>query len=213
MVSINESDYRVDRERPKSGKENVMKELKDKILSDGEGIGDSIVKVDGFLNHQLDVELMEKIGLEFARLAGDRQVDKIMTVEASGIAVACFTARALGNIPAVFAKKAKPSTLTDGFFTATAKSFTKGTESNLILSKKFLKEGENIIVIDDFLAHGEAGAALLKIAEEAKVNVVYFGAVIEKCFQNGRAKLEPFEVEVNSLAEVVEIKDGYIKMK
>ncbi len=190
-----------------------MKALKDKIMTDGEGVGDSIVKVDGFLNHQLDVDLMEKIGLEFARLAGDRPVDKIMTVEASGIAVACFTAKALGNIPAVFAKKAKPNTLTEGFYTATAKSFTKGTESNLILSKKFLAEGENVIIIDDFLAHGEAGAALLKIAKEAKVNVVYFGAVIEKCFQNGRSKLEKYEVEINSLAEIIEIKDGQIKMK
>ncbi len=190
-----------------------MKELKEKILNEGEGIGDSIVKVDGFLNHQLDVNLIEKIGEEFARLTDGKKIDKVLTVEASGIAIACFAARALGKIPAIFAKKAKPSTLNEGFYTAKAKSFTKGTESNLILAKKFLEKGENIIIIDDFLAHGEAGAALLQIAKEAEANVVFFGAVIEKNFQKGREKLEKFQVPIYSLVEILEIKDGTIILK
>ena len=190
-----------------------MKELKEKILSEGEGIGNSIVKVDGFLNHQLDVELLEKIGIEFANQLKNSKVDKVVTVEASGIAVACFVARALGNIPVVFAKKTKPNTLQEGFYSAVAKSFTKGIESNLVISKKFLKESENIVIIDDFLAHGEAGTALLEIAKGAKANVLLFGTVIEKSFQGGRQKIEKFNVPVYSLVEITEIKDGKIFMK
>ena len=187
-----------------------MKELKEKILTEGKAIGTEIVKVDGFLNHQIDVKFLEEIGEEFKRRFDGEEVDKILTVEASGIAIACMCAPLFGYPPVVFAKKAAPSTMNEGFYEAEAKSFTKGTVSKLKVAEKFVNEGERILIIDDFMASGEAAAALAKIVEEAGGQVIGIGAVIEKGFQGGSDRLREMGYRVESLAVIEKIEDGII---
>lgn len=187
-----------------------MEELKKKILKEGVAIGTEVVKVDHFLNHRLDVEFLESIGREFRHRFEGCEIDKILTVEASGIAVACMTAQYFGYPPVVFAKKATPNTMTEGFYEADARSFTKGTVSKLRVSKRFLNEGENVLIIDDFLAHGEASLALAKIVGQAGGTVVGIGAVIEKGFQGGSRKLRDHGYRVESLAVIEKINDGKI---
>ena len=124
-----------------------MEALKEKILNEGTAIGKDIIKVDGFLNHQIDAKFLERIGREFAARFADCRIDRILTVEASGIAIAVGTAPFIGYPPVVFAKKATPNTMTDGQFEVQAKSFTKGTVSKLVVSEKYLKEGENVLIL------------------------------------------------------------------
>ena len=183
-----------------------MEALKKKILTEGEAIGTEIVKVDGFLNHQLDVRFLEEIGAEFGKRFADRQVDKILTVEASGIAIACVSAPRFNYAPVVFAKKAAPSTMNEGFYEAEAKSFTKGTVSKLKVAKKFLNPGEKVLILDDFLASGEASVALAQIVEMAGAEVAGIGAVIEKGYQGGSDQVE-------SLAVIDKIDDGVITFR
>lgn len=190
-----------------------MKELKEKILKEGVAIGTEIVKVDHFLNHRLDVRFLERIGQEFRERFEGCEVDKILTVEASGIAVACLTAPYFGYPPVVFAKKATPSTMTEGFYEADARSFTKGTVSKFRVSEKFLSEGERVLIIDDFMAHGEASLALAKIVGQAGGTVVGVGAVIEKGFQGGSEKLRANGYRVESLAVIERIDNGQIIFK
>lgn len=188
-----------------------MKLLKDKILYEGQGIGNSIVKVDNFLNHQIDVNLMEKIGEEFKERFKEEEVTKILTVEASGIAIAVTTSHFFGFPPVVYAKKATPSTMVEGFYSAKVKSFTKGTESEIRISKSYLSKEDKVLIIDDFLAHGEAAAGLISITEQAGAKVVGIGAVIEKSFQGGGTSLREKGYRVESLAMIGEIQDGIIK--
>lgn len=190
-----------------------MKSLIEKIRKEGEAIGTQIVKVDGFVNHQIDVKFMMEMGREFRRRFGDVQVDKILTVEASGIAIACLTAVAFDYPRVVFAKKMVPSTMVEGFYEAEAKSFTKGTVSMLRVSKKFLTAGDRILIVDDFLAHGEAATALADIAAQAGATIVGFGIVIEKAFQGGGDKLRQAGHRVESLAVIDKIEDGTISFK
>ena len=166
-----------------------MKALKERIIADGVAIGTEIVKVDSFLNHQIDVALLDEIGREFAKRFAGSGVSKILTVEASGIAVACMAARHFGNIPVVFAKKTSPNTMTEGFYGAAVKSFTKGTTSVVRVSKKYLNPDDRILIIDDFLAHGEAAVGMAELVEQAGAKLVGVGAVIEKRFQGGGARL------------------------
>ena len=187
-----------------------MKELKDRIIADGVAIGTEIVKVDSFLNHQIDVDLLNRVGLEFKRRFEQREVTKILTVEASGIAVACMAAVHFGNIPVVFAKKAAPSTMNDGFYEAEVTSFTKGTVSMIKVAKKYLVKGDKVLILDDFLAHGEAAAGLAELVKCAGAQVVGIGAVIEKRFQGGSRKLEEKGYHVESLAIIESIRDGEI---
>lgn len=190
-----------------------MKALEEKIIKEGQAIGSEIVKVDGFINHQIDVAFMDEMGDEFARIFSDAKPTKIMTVEASGIPIACSTARSMGNLPVVFAKKAAPNTMTEEFYGAEARSFTKGTVSVLRISKKYLNPGERLLIIDDFLAHGEAGTALCDLAKQAGAEVVGFGAAIEKKFQGGAEKLRALGVRVESLAVIEKITDGVIEFE
>ena len=190
-----------------------MEALKKKILEEGVAIGTEVVKVDHFLNHRLDVRFLESIGREFRSRFAECEIDKILTVEASGIAVACATAQYFGYPPVVFAKKAKPNTMTEGFYEAEARSFTKETVSKLRVSDKFLEKGERVLVIDDFMAHGEASMALAKIVEQAGGHVVGIGAVIEKGFQGGSRKLRDSGYRVESLAVIDRIDDGQIIFK
>lgn len=185
-----------------------MQALKDKILSEGQVIGDDILKVDGFLNHQIDTKFLEEIGCEFKKRFEGCKVDKILTVEASGIAVACETAKQFGSVPVVFAKKAKPNTIVEGCYSAEARSFTKGTVANLRVIKRFVSEGEKLLILDDFLASGEAAVALIRIAEKAGAEVVGFGAVIDKTFQGGRKRIQDMGVRVEALASIERFESG-----
>ncbi len=190
-----------------------MEILKDKIRKDGQLIGNDIIKIDSFLNHQLDVSLISEIGKEFARRFKDISVDKILTIEASGIAIACATAMHMGNLPVVFAKKTAPSTLIDGFYVTEVTSFTKRTVSKVMVSKKYLSKNERILIIDDFMAHGEAASGLALITEQAGAIVAGIGAAVEKEFQGGSAKLRAKGYRVESLAVITSIEDGHITFK
>ncbi len=187
-----------------------MDSLKEKILEEGTAIGSDIVKVDRFLNHKLDVRFLEAIGKEFHNLFKSCNVTLILTAESGGIAVAAATSKFFGYVPVIFAKKAKPSTMTDGYYAAEAKSFTKGTRSTFIVSKEFIHAGDNVLIIDDFMAHGEAATALCELVSQAGGKVCGIGAVIEKRYQGGYAKLTGAGYRVESLACIEKIVDGEI---
>jgi len=187
-----------------------MKALKERIVADGVAIGTEIIKVDSFLNHQIDVALLDEIGKEFAKRFEGCGASKILTVEASGIAIACMAARHFGNIPVLFAKKASPSTMTEEFYGAEVKSFTKGTVSVVRVSKKYLNPGDKVLIIDDFLAHGEAAVGMAELVEQAGAELVGVGAVIEKRFQGGGMRLREKGCRVESLAVIESIRDGTI---
>lgn len=191
----------------------AMEILKDKILKDGQLIGNGIIKIDSFLNHQLDVNLISEIGMEFARRFKDLSVDKILTIEASGIAIACATAMHMGNLPVVFAKKTAPTTMIDGYYVTEVTSFTKRTVSKVMVSRKYLSKNEKILIIDDFMAHGEAASGLALITEQAGAIVAGIGAAVEKEFQGGSAKLRAKGYRVESLAVITSIEDGHITFK
>lgn len=187
-----------------------MERLKTKILEEGKAIGTGIVKVDHFLNHQIDVAFMEELGEEFKNRFCDCKPNKILTVESSGIAIACETAKHFSEIPVLFAKKAAPNTLVEGYYCAPAKSFTKGIVSTLRVSKNFLSTQDKVLIIDDFLASGEAALALCELCRQGGAEVLGIGAVIEKQFQGGGAKLRNKGYRVESLAVIKEIRDGQI---
>lgn len=190
-----------------------MEALKQKILKEGQSVGSQIVKVDGFLNHQIDVEFMSRMGEEFKRRFMDVQVDKILTVEASGIAIACMTAPYFDFAKVIFAKKTVPSTMTDEFYGAEAKSFTKGTTSIIRVSKKYLQQDDQVLILDDFLAHGEASMAMAQLVEQAGAQVVGIGAVIEKAFQGGGRKLQEAGYRLESLVSIDKIENGHMVFK
>lgn len=187
-----------------------MKQLQEKIRSEGQAIGTEVVKVDSFLNHQLDVAFLNEVGKEFARRFSDVKIDKILTVEASGIAIACMAAPYFSYPPVVFAKKTAPNTMTEEFYGTEAKSFTKGTVSVIRVAKKYLNKDEQVLILDDFLAHGEASLAMAELVKQAGAHVVGIGAVIEKGFQGGGQKLKDAGFRVESLAVIDKIEDGKI---
>ena len=188
-----------------------MKLLEDRILKDGRCLGRDILKVDSFLNHQIDVALVDAMGQEFARLFGGLGVSKILTIEASGIPIAYAAAHAMGDLPLVFAKKTAPSTMVDGFYSAPVKSFTKGTVSSVIVSTRYLGPDDVVLLIDDFLAHGEAASGLYEICRQAGAKCVGLGAVIEKKYQGGAEKLRKLGLRVESLAVIASLEDGKIE--
>ncbi|MDR3072961.1 MAG: xanthine phosphoribosyltransferase [Clostridiales Family XIII bacterium] len=189
-----------------------MQILKERIIKDGLALGTEILKVDSFLNHQIDPRLMEQIGAEFRLRFDDvaEKIDKILTVEASGIAVAMFAARHFDYPQVVFAKKEQPSTMNEGYYAAEVRSFTKNIVSSIRIADKYLSSGENVLIIDDFLAHGEAGTGLVDLVRQAGANVVGMGIVIEKEFQGGGHRIREKGVRVESLAVVKKIADGVI---
>ena len=187
-----------------------MKALEEKIIKDGLALGTEILKVDSFLNHQIDTAFLHEIGNEFMRLFADDRPTKILTMEASGISVAVAAAMAFGDLPVVFAKKAAPSTMIEDLYCADVKSFTKGTVSSARVAKKYLTPTDRILIIDDFLAHGEAGVGLISIVEQAGAVLVGFGAVIEKEFQGGGARIRQKGCHLESLAVISKIQDGMI---
>ena len=178
-----------------------MKELEDKIREEGRALSEDVLKVDAFLNHQVDPVLMQAIGREFANRFRDETIDRIVTLESSGIAPAMMTALELG-IPFVFARKRKSLTLQDDLVEADVYSFTKQETNRISLSRRFVQPGERILVIDDFLANGEAALGLTQLVERAEATVVGIGIVIEKSFQPGRSKLMEAGYRVESLARI-----------
>ncbi len=179
-----------------------MKALEEKIIRDGHVAKGDILKVDSFLNHQIDVKFMNEIGKEFKRLYADKQVDKILTIEASGIGIACITAQYF-DVPVVFAKKTKTKNIYGDVYTSKVESFTHGTTYDIILSKEFLKKGEKVLIIDDFLAKGNALVGLINLVNAANAEIVGAGIVIEKAFQDGGKRIrEDYGVHVESLARI-----------
>lgn len=179
-----------------------MKALEEKILKDGHVAKGNILKVDSFLNHQIDVKFMNEIGKEFKRLYKDERIDKILTIEASGIGIACIVAQYF-DVPVVFAKKTKTKNIYADVYTSKVESFTHGTTYDIILSKEFLKKGERILIIDDFLAKGNALIGLINLVKEAEAEIVGAGIVIEKAFQEGGKIIrDDYKVRVESLAKI-----------
>ncbi len=189
-----------------------MKLLEEKIMTDGTVLPGNILKVDNFLNHQIDVAFLNKIGEEFYNIFSSENVTKILTVEASGIAIACAAAQHF-NVPVVFAKKGQHKNIGTDCFTAEVFSFTKGTSYTVTVSKKYLNENDNILILDDFLANGQAALGLIKIIEDAKAKVAGVGIVIEKGFQQGGSLIREKGVRLESLAIVDSMTDDTISFR
>ena len=186
-----------------------MKKLEEHILQDGQVLGENILKVDSFLTHQVDFSLMKEIGQVFAEAVKDAGITKVVTIEASGIAPAVYVAEALG-LPMIFAKKAKNITMTEGILTAEVYSFTKQMTSTISIAGKFLNSDDKVLIIDDFLANGQAAKGLITIIEQAGAQVEAVGIVIEKSFQGGRQLLETAGYRVLSLARIAGFDKGQI---
>ena len=166
-----------------------MKELEDRIRKDGIVKAGGVLKVDAFLNHQCDTQLFDHMGAEWARLFADAPINKILTIEASGIGLACMASRHFGNAPVVFAKKAQSINLDGEQYSTTIYSFTKQREFPVIVGRRFLSEGDHVLILDDFLANGCALEGLISICESAGATVEGIGIAIEKGFQSGGDKL------------------------
>jgi xanthine phosphoribosyltransferase len=192
--------------------EVLVKELKERILRDGQNLGNGILKVDSFVNHQVDPLLMDACGKEFARRFANVGATKILTAEISGIAPALTTAIHLG-LPVVYARKTKPITMPDQVYLTLAPSHTKGRMVELIVSPEYMANGEKILIIDDFLASGATILGLVRLAEASGSRVVGIGALIEKSFEGGRAALEPLGVPIESLACITAMEDGKIEFR
>lgn len=186
-----------------------MKLLEERILKDGDVLGENILKVDSFLTHQVDFELMQEIGKVFADKYKEAGITKVVTIEASGIAPVVYAAQALG-VPMIFAKKAKNITMTEGILTAEVYSFTKQVTSQVSIVSRFLSNDDTVLIIDDFLANGQAAKGLLEIIGQAGAKVAGIGIVIEKSFQDGRDLLEKTGVPVTSLARIKAFENGRV---
>lgn len=187
-----------------------MELLKQRILQDGRATEDDVLKVDSFLNHQMDISLLNEIGKEFRRRFAGEPVTKILTIEASGIGIAAIVAQHFGNVPVVFAKKTQSRNLDGALYTARVQSFTKGTVYDIQVSRKFLGPQDCVLILDDFLARGQALQGLLKIVKDSGAKLVGCGIVIEKGFQDGGRMLRAQGVRVESLAIVSSISSGKI---
>ena len=186
-----------------------MRELQEKIEQYGTVLPGNVLKVDAFLNHQVDQELMLKVGQEFAKLFANEGVTKVWTVESSGIAPAVMTGLAL-KVPVIFARKHKSLTLNQNMYTADVYSYTKKTTNRISISKKYVDANDKILMIDDFLANGQAVEGMLEIADQAGVDVAGAGIVIEKSFQPGAKELKDRGIRVESLARIKSLSDGKV---
>ena len=187
-----------------------MKLLEERILKDGRILPGNVLKVDSFLNHQIDVELISALGAEWKRLFETDGVTKILTIEASGIGIACLAAEHF-KVPVVFAKKSKSSNIGNDFYTSSVVSYTHGQTYQVIVSKKYINEGDRILIIDDFLANGSALKALISIAEQGGATVVGAGIAIEKTYQGGGTEIRERGYRVESLARVASMTDDKIE--
>ena len=191
-----------------------MKLLEDRILKDGHIGADNVLKVDSFLNHQIDVNFVCELGKEFYRLFKDENITKILTIEASGIGIACLAAQYFG-VPVVFAKKTKTINIYSDTYNATVHSYTHKRDYDIVVSKEFLSKEDNVLIIDDFLAKGSALTALLMLIEKAGAKTAGAGIVIEKAYQGGGNLVRDMGIKVESLAKIKSIskKDGIVFCK
>jgi xanthine phosphoribosyltransferase len=190
-------------------KETLVEELRQRVLKEGYDLGNGILKVDGFINHQIDPELMQGAGEQLARRFADAGATKIFTAEISGIAPALTAGLALG-VPVVFARKRKPITMTEPVYIESAPSHTKGAEVLLMASPEFLEAGDRILIVDDFLATGHTLAALVRLVHQAGAELVGIGVLIEKAFEGGREVLSYLGVPIEALVTIAEMRDGEI---
>ena len=186
-----------------------MEALKERILNDGENLGRGILKVDSFINHQVDPTLMMEAGRELAARFANVSATKILTAEISGIAPALTTALIL-DVPLLYARKTKPVTMTDPVYVEAAPSHTRGVSVFLMTSPEFLGPGDRILIIDDFLASGQTINALVRLVRHAGAELVGIGALVEKSFEGGRAELARLGVPLHALAVVADMSDGQI---
>ena len=185
----------------KERRNDTMELLKQRIRQDGVVKGTDVLKVDSFLNHQMDVALFEEIGREFQRRFADCGVNKILTIEASGIGIACVTAQFF-HCPVIFAKKSQTKNIAGEVYTTKVESFTHGRIYDVIVAKEFLGPEDRVLIIDDFLANGAALEGLIDLVEQAGAVLVGAGIVIEKAFQPGGARIRARGVRVESLAKI-----------
>ena len=189
-----------------------MELLKERIIKDGDIKDGNIIKVDNFLNHQIDVSLLNEIGREFKERFKTEKIDKILTIEASGIAIAVIAAQHF-NVPVVFAKKTESKNLDEDTYESVVYSYTRGKSYTIRVSKRYLNEGENILVLDDFLAKGKAAEGLIHILNQARCNLSGVGIVIEKGFQDGGENLRAQGIKLESLAIIKAVDNGEIVFK
>ncbi|MFI3084936.1 xanthine phosphoribosyltransferase [Streptococcus sp. 2020WUSS089] len=186
-----------------------MKALEARILKDGQVLGENILKVDSFLTHQVDFRLMKEMGQVLADVYRSKEITKVVTIEASGIAPAVYVAESL-DVPMIFAKKHKNITMTEGILTAEVYSFTKQVTSTVSIASKFLSPEDRVLIVDDFLANGQAAKGLIDIIQQAGAQVAGVGIIIEKSFQDGRQLLLDAGVPVTSLARIEKFQDGQV---
>lgn len=189
-----------------------MKRLQEKMEQDGRILSEHVLKVDSFLNHQIDPLLMKEIGEEFATRFASEKITKIVTLESSGIAPSVMTGLILG-VPVIFARKRQSLTMMDDLLTADVYSFTKETKNRIAVSNAFLSTDDHVLIIDDFLANGQAALGLIDIVRQAGSSIAGIGIVIEKSFQNGAELLEQEGIRVESLARIESLKEGKIQFK
>ncbi len=187
-----------------------MKLLEQRIVDEGKIIGSDIIKVDMMLNHLIDVSLLNEIGKEFRRLFDDCHINKILTVEASGIGIACITAQYF-SVPVLFAKKGVHRNVGSDLYTAEVYSYTKDEITTIGVSKNYINENDRVLIVDDFLADGNAVLGLINIAEQAGAKIEGIGIAVAKGFQSGRQKLLAKGYNLKSLAVIKSIKDGKIE--
>lgn len=188
---------------------DIMQLLKNKILKEGRVLKGDILKVDSFLNHQIDIDLLNKIGNEFKKRFQGKNITKILTIEASGIAVAVIAAQYF-NVPVIFAKKTESKTLDKEVYEGSVYSYTKAKHYKIRVSKEYISKGDNILIIDDFLANGQAILGLKEIVDAADANLVGVGIVIEKGFQNGGSLLREAGINIESLAIIDSLEENGI---
>lgn len=188
----------------------LMEELMKRIEKDGKIASDGVLKVDSFITHQVDPMLMQAIGNRFTEVFMNKNITKVVTLETSGVAPALYTAQQL-KVPMIFARKAKSLTMDEELLTAYVYSFTKQVTSQIAISKKFLTKQDNVVIIDDFLANGQAAKGLIELCYQAGASVQGVGIVIEKSFQQGRKSLEELGIQVVSLARIASLKDDKIE--
>jgi len=186
-----------------------MEALKERIRTQGQNLGRGILKVDGFINHQVDAELMMEAGRELAARFAGAGATKVLTAEISGIAPALTTALCL-NVPVVYARKTKPVTMTDPVYVEAAPSHTKGISVFMMVSPEFLGPGDRVLIVDDFLASGQTIGALVRLVRHAGAELVGIGALIEKSFEGGREELEVLGIPLHALVTVTDMSDGRI---
>lgn len=190
-----------------------MKKLEERIKADGRYLPGDILKIDSFLNHQIDVKLVEDIGEEFHRLFADTNPTKILTIESSGIAIASMTARYFGYIPVIYAKKTLAANMSENAYEAKEVSYTRNIEYTVQVAKEYLNDQDRVLIIDDFLARGEAMNSLISICDQAKAKIVGCGTVVSKAYQPGEKRIRNLGYEVKVLARIVYMDENKIEFE